>query len=304
MMLNQYVWLYSLAELLAVVLLVAIVFGIKWWRLRRERRTWLGLSERIERLIDNEIAATNSKHADRPELRDSHLAILCAIAKPFQDERLTEDQAWSEVIGLIDRYMTALTQVTARPTNQRTAAPPAATPAEQTAANEAAAAAESQEFELINGMLQQCQRGRSTLPEGENLQRTYQDMIQTQEQLLARVRAAREGCQLDMDALQADLTTATENNSAFMQAAHTTERNIQQLEQIFEDFETRIHNLQVTINTHRKSAQKLITERNSLQQDKELLLGQLAIKEKIIARLNRSYETLRREYVKIYEGKL
>ncbi|SDX85942.1 hypothetical protein SAMN05421644_11636 [Allochromatium warmingii] len=301
MALNQYVWIYSLAEMLAVVLVVAIVFGIKWWHLRQERRTWLGLSVRVERLIDDEIAATNSKHADRPELRDSHLAILCAIAKPFQDERLTEDQAWSEVIGLIDRYITALTQVTARPTTQRTAAPPAATPAEQTAAN---AAAESREVELINGMLQQCQRGRSTLPEGENLQRTYQDMIQTQEQLMARVRAAREGCQLDMDALQADLTTATENNSAFMQAAHTTERNIQQLEQIFEDFEARIHNLQVTINTHRKSAQKLITERNSLQQDKELLLGQLAIKEKIIARLNRSYETLRREYVKIYEGKL
>ena len=93
-----------------------------------------------------------------------------------------------------------------------------------------------------------------------------------------------------------------QSNLAFMQAAYNAERNINSLEQQFDDFEERIHNLQVSVNNYRKSVHKLVTERDLLIEEKQQFITQLELKDKVIARLNRNYETLRREYTKIYSG--
>ncbi|MTW22077.1 hypothetical protein [Allochromatium palmeri] len=299
MTLSHYVWIYGLAEALVVVVILAIVLGIKWWRLRRERQSWLGFSARIDSLIADELARARNKQPDRPELRDARIATLHALSGPFQDERLIEDQAWEEVVGFIDRCFDGLAQ-----THSQAPARPAV--AATAPAHEAETSAPSEDTDSdIDALLAHYQAGRSTLSSsqssGNELNQKYQELLGLQDGLMASIKVASKGGVINMNALQQELETFVQSNQAFMQAAHNAERNINLLEQQFDESEERIHNLQVTINNYRKSAHKLVTERDMLQEEKQQFISQLELKEKVIARINRNYETLRREYTKIYD---
>jgi hypothetical protein len=304
MTLSHYVWIYGLAEALALVLIVAVVLGVKWWRLRRERQAWLGFSARIDRLIEDELARVRNKQSGRPELRDAWIATLRALSKPFQDERLIEDQAWEEVIGLIDRCFDGLAHTT-RNSTARPAVEPTPAVASMAPAHDAGTLKPSEDTDSdIDALLAHYQAGRSALSSnqssGGELNQKYQEMLGLQDGLMARIKAAGKGGVIDMIALQQELETFEQSNLAFMQAAHNAERNLNFLEQQFDDFEGRIHNLQVTVNNYRKSVHKLVTERDLLIEEKQQYITQLELKDKVIARLNRNYETLRREYTKIY----
>jgi hypothetical protein len=303
MTLSHYVWIYGLAEALALILIIAIVLGVKWWRLRRERQVWLGFSERIARLIEDELARVRHKQSDRPELRDGRIATLRALYKPFQDERLIEDQAWEETVSLIDRCFDGLAQTTHNSAARPTVAPvvPPTAPVHDVGTSAVPEDTDSD----INALLQQYQAGRSALSSnqssGSELNQKYQEMLDLQDGLMARIKAASKGGVVDMVALQQELDTFVQSNLSFMQAAHNAERNVNLLEQQFDEFEDRIHNLQVTINNYRKSAHKLVTDRDALLEEKQQFISQLELKEKVIARINHNYETLRREYTKIYD---
>lgn len=300
MTLSHYVWIYGLAEALALVLIVTIVLGVKWWRLRKERQDWLRLAERIDHMIVDEIARARDTRTKRPELRDGWIATLHAIAKPFRHERLAEEAAWQEVFGAIDRCFDGLARSAPNPIA------PTAKP-ETTAIQFQADALSSPNMEAdIDDLLQQYQQGRSAISASQftevDLKSKYSELKQISEGLLARIATIGQGGDVDVLALRQELDLFMQSNLAFMQAAYNAERNINSLEQQFDDFEGRIHNLQVTVNNYRKSVHKLVTERDLLIEEKRQLITQLELKDKVIARLNRNYETLRREYTKIYSG--
>lgn len=300
MQLTHYVWIYGLAEALVLVLILAIVLGIKWWRLRKERRAWLTLTQRVEHLIVDEIARVRDTRTNRPELRDGWIATLHALSKPFRHERLTEDEVWQEVIGAIDRCFEGLARTTASPGAQ-----PARHP-ETAPAPSREAGFDSPDMESdIDALLQHYQQGRTVLSDnqsnGGDLKIKYQDLKLVSDNLLDRIAAIGQGSEVDVLALRQELDVFMQSNLAFMQAAHNAERNLNFLDQQFDDFEGRIHNLQITVNNYRKSVHKLVTERDLLIEEKQQYITQLELKDKVIARLNRNYETLRREYTKIYK---
>jgi hypothetical protein len=298
---SHYIWIYGLAEALALVLIVTIVLGIQWWRLRKERRSWLTLAERVDRLITDEIIRARDTHTKRPELRDGWIATLHALSKPFRHERLAEDEVWHEVVGAIDRCFEGLARTTASPRVQ-SARQPETTPAPIQDVGLDSPGMESD----IEALLQDYQQGRTTLSEnqsnGGDLKIKYQDLKLVSDGLLDRIQAIGPGSEVDMLVLRQELDVFMQSNLAFMQAAYNAERNLNFLEQQFDDFEGRIHNLQVTVNNYRKSVHKLVTERDLLIEEKQQYIAQLELKDKVVARLNRNYETLRREYTKIYGG--
>lgn len=300
MTLSHYVWVYGLAEALALVLILAIVLGVKWWRLRKERQAWLTLAQRVDHLLEDEITRVRDTPTKRSELRDGWIATLLALSKPFRTERLTEEAVWQEAVGAIQRCFEGLAHATASPN----ASPPARQP--ETAPvqiQDAGFDSPSMDTDL-DALLQGYQEGRSALSSnqstGSELKVKYSELKQISEGLLARVESIGRGGEVDVLALRQELDVFMQSNLAFMQAAHNAERNINFLEQQFDDFEGRIHNLQVTVNNYRKSVHKLVTERDLLIEEKQQFITQLELKEKVIARLNRNYETLRREYTKIY----
>ena len=300
MTLSHYVWIYGLAEALALVLIVTIVLGIKWWRLRKERQDWLKLAERVDQMIADEIARARDTRTKRPELRDGWIATLHAIAKPFRHERLAEEAAWQEVFSAIDRCFEGLARIA--PSPAATAKPETSTILLQ----EAGLSSPNMEAD-IDDLLQQYQQGRSAIASSQStdvdLKSKYGALKQVSEGLLARIATVgKGGGETDMLALRQELDLFMQSNLDFMQAAYNAERNINSLEQQFDDFEERIHNLQVSVNNYRKSVHKLVTERDLLIEEKQQFITQLELKDKVIARLNRNYETLRREYTKIYSG--
>lgn len=302
MTLSHYVWVYGLAEALALVSIVTIVLGIKWWRLRRERQDWLRLTEHIDHMITDEIARARDTRTKRPELRDGWIATLHAIAKPFRHERLAEESVWQEVFGALDRCFDGLARSTPSPVASAAASP------ETAAVRPPDDALSSPSMEAdIDDLLQPYREGRSAFSSSSqsmegDLKSRYSELKQVSEGLLARIATIGQGGEVDVPALRQELDLFMQSNLAFMQAAYNAERNINSLEQQFDDVEGRIHNLQVTVNNYRKSVHKLVTERDLLIEEKRQLITQLELKDKVIARLNRNYETLRREYTKIYSG--
>ena len=300
MTLSHYVWIYGLAEALALVLILAIVLGVKWWRLRKERQAWLTLAQRVDHLLEDEITRVRDTPTKRSELRDGWIATLLALSKPFRNERLTEDLAWQEAVGAIGRCFEGLARTTLNLGTQPPTLKPETVPAPFVDEGFDSPSMESD----IDALLQNYQEGRSALSSnhstGSELKVKYSELKQISEGLLARIESLGHGGEVDVLALRQELDVFMQSNLAFMQAAHNAERNINFLEQQFDEFEGRIHNLQVTVNNYRKSVHKLVTERDLLIEEKQQFITQLELKEKVIARLNRNYETLRREYTKIY----
>lgn len=305
MSLTHYVWIYGLAEALAVAVLVAAILGSKWWRLRREHLAWLSACERIDGLIHEEIARARDKPTARPELRDSQILALRAVSRPFRHCQLAEEDTWSEALDQLDRCFEGLRQTTSGLTamGHRATSKAPGTPAPEHPESLEDEGLSSPEMDSeIEALLAQNRLGRSAFSlhreSGVDLKQRYRDLLHVNQGLRGRIDSlAQTGT---TDPLREELDAFLQSNLAFMQAAFATERNFNLLEQQFDDFEERIHNLQVTINTYRKSVHKLVTERDLLNDEKLQYLTQLDLKEKVIARLNRNYENLRREYAKIY----
>lgn len=304
---NEYLWIYGLAEALVVTAVLAAFMGFKWWRLHREKRERRAASARIHGLFEKEIARADSETGTRSEWRECRIASLRALSRPFARDRIGEEAAWSEALDHLDRCFGALA---------RTAANPIAAPGRPVAET-----SESRPYEPpqafddeglaspgiesdVEALLEQYQLGRATFASnqanGGDLRQKYRDLLQVNQGLRARIDTL--GPSEETDTLREELDGFLRSNLAFMRAALTAERNFNLLEQQFDDFEERIHGLQMTINTYRKSVHKLLSERDLLNEEKQQSMIQLDLKDKLIARLNRNYETLRREYAKIYGG--
>ncbi|MBK1717938.1 hypothetical protein [Thiocystis violacea] len=307
MSLNEYMWIYGLAEALALTLIVAIVLGVKWWRLRREHRRWRRARARIDGLIEGAIEGARAKQTDRPELRDSRIASLRALSDPFKQDPIVEEEAWRQALGAIDRCFEALGETTASlaAANHRKAVPThdTSSPESGQAPEDDGLASPGMESD-VEALLEQYRLGRSTISSnreaGGDLKQKYRDLLVVNQSLRSRIDNLAPTD--ETDSLREELDAFLRSNLAFMRAALTAERNFNLLEQQFDEFEGRIDNLQATINTYRKAVHKLVSERDQLDEEQHQYLIQLDLKDKVIARLNRNYEALRREYAKIYGG--
>lgn len=301
MTVSQYAWIYGLAEALALVSVLAVVLGAKWWRLRQERQGWLALGKRIDTLLDAAIVRARDAKTTRPELRDGQIAALRALSKPFQQNRIGDDGAWHEAIGVIERCFAGLAKTTS---GIQTAAQPEYPSNTQSVTSPDSDINAPKMDSDIDALLTHSRLGRSQLAasqsSGLELRQRHQELEQVNAALLAHLESISQGETVDMTALRQELDLFMQSNHALIQAAYKKDRNLNFLEQHFDDLEKRIHNLQVTINNYRHSVVKLITERDLLLEEKQRYLSQLEIEKKVIARLNRNYDALKREYTKSY----
>lgn len=300
--LNHYVWIYGLAEALAVTLVLAVVFGVKWWRLRQERQRLAQTCKLIARAIKEDIEANQYKSTSRPELRNGRIGYLKALFKPFRSGRLDDEDAWREVLESLDQCFDGLRQSTRAATGKQEPVPPAIGAKSPALDTEAAASRATLETNAdIDGLMNQYQISLSALNANRqvsaDLQNRYVQLEQANEELRAQLGSSETG-----GPLRQMLDTFEQRNLEFMQIAFSAERNQAILQQELNALEEHIHNLNVTIKNSRKSAHKLLLERDALTEENQRLIEHQQSTDKLVVRLNRNYDALRREYTKLYEG--
>lgn len=302
--LSYYVWIYGLAEALAATLVLTVVFGVKWWRLRQERQRLAQTCKLIASAIKDDVEASQYPSTNRPELRKGRAGYLKALFKPFRSGRLDDEEAWKDVLESLDQCFDELRQTTRSAADNAQQAP--APPAARTSALDglAASLASSETGADIDGLLNHYQASLSALNASRqfstDLQNHYSELQRASEELRMQLGS---GAYSEMSGpLRQMLDTFEQRNADFMQIAFSAERNQAILQQELNGLEERIHNLNVTIKNSRKSAHKLLMERDALAEENQRLIEHQQSTDRLVARLNRNYDALRREYTKLYEG--
>ncbi len=307
---NYYLWLYSLAEALALSVVVAAIFGFKWWGLRKQSSRLEHARKEVLARLDREIAGCGKYPPRRLELREGRIACFKALSAPFQVGKLGEAGVWREVLDDLGRSFDKLAQ--AAPPSPPPGLPPLVT-AEESEPAEKAEESDTEEVENfdypeldteIDALLSQHERGVATLSANRkvtgDLKRKCEEIRQANQNLrdkLASVAKQEHGGQL-----QRMLDEVEQSNLDLQQMVFATERHHSNLGPQLDALGQQIRNLQLTIRSYRKSLQKLLLDRDALAQEKKELIKQLEAKTKLAERLNRNYDALRREYTKLYEA--
>jgi DNA repair exonuclease SbcCD ATPase subunit len=312
MNLDYYFWIYGLAEALALSLVAAVVFGFKWWGLRRERHQMERVCQEVLGSLEEELEAARKDPMRRPELRDGRVACFHALSAPFQRGRFCEAEAWQDTLDILNRSFDELARSTLP------SLPPEATPAaeaiESRPSGKGAGSDEEPEVgagfacpELeteIDLLLTQHNRGVATLAASRgvavDMKRKCEDIRLANQNLRVKlesvVKQDRSGQILQM------LDEIELSNHDLQQMMFATERHHSNLGPQIDALGQQIRNLQLTVKNYRKSLQKLLLDRDALAEEKKEFVKQLEAKTKLVERLNRNYDALRREYTKLYEA--
>ncbi|MBK1723158.1 hypothetical protein CKO23_12990 [Thiocystis violacea] len=295
-------WIFGLAEALAVVLIAAIVFGVKWLRLRRERKR---ASARIAALIAAEIAETKTGRGCRAALRDAHLAFLTALSLPFRKDRVGDEDVWEWVLDTFARNVQQLEQITDdRSATGRKPLSGGADPREIRRArfDHAHPPAEpipDLEIEsLLAGLRNRLFERDADGKAAEGIKIKYAQLERAHEDLKARLES---NAKLDPTGeLREELDEARRYSLEFMQTAARSKRNFNILSQEHEVLEEHVEQLSWVLEHNRHSAHHLLVERDSLAEENKQLTVRLEMKDRHIEQLNRNYTILRREYNQLY----
>ncbi|SMF93488.1 hypothetical protein SAMN02949497_0770 [Methylomagnum ishizawai] len=295
---NDYVWIYILAEALLVSLGLMGFFGYRWWRLRSERRLLIRICGQVAEHLTESIEAVQKDPLRYPEFRQAEAACLSALLPPFADLRLADVEAWDDIFANIH----ALFDLLAR----RLAALPAET--HQGAGkptDDDMERADIQEWDAAFAeFLSQHNQGLTFLAATRDvtadIKRKCEDVRQAHHNLRVNLESV-----VKMDRggqLQPLLADIEKSNFELQQMAYSLERAQGNMAPQLETLGQQVRNLQLTVQNYRKSLPKIVQERDRLAEEKGDLTKQLEAKVKLVDRLNRNYETLRREYTKLYQA--
>ncbi len=295
---SQYVWIYGLAEALAVSLFLTAVCGFNWWRLRQSHQQSEQMRKAIAAMIKDRISELDSASNTRPELQRIELESLQALLKPFRKQQFNNEEVWKAVLESLERSVREAMRVTHAPAEKLA----------QGITQIAESAIEDEDPDLfsaskldtgIEDLLAQYQVGKSAI--GTNQDATA-DMKHHYQQAQLANRELRRKLNLENNAeLLQIFDTYERSNAAFMKTLSVKERSYNLLVKEYESLQEHIHNLQVTISNYRKSVHKLVGERSTLSEENKQLQEQISVTNQLIGRLNRNYDALRNEYTKLFD---
>lgn len=307
---DYYFWLYGLAEALALCLVAALVFAYKWWKLfqasRRLERACFTMASLLEQRGER---ARQDAMQGKPLQED--WAMSCkALAALFAQQRLEDAEAWEAVLGTLGLSIAKLAPREPQPPapqsgpTETVAYLEASAPMEDGAVPPAAGLAMPELDAEIGRLLDQHSRGMATLDESRStaadLRRKCEEIRLANQNLRAKLESVAK--QDRTGQLRQILDEVEQSNLDLQQMAFAAEHQHKGLGAQLDALGQQIHNLQLTIRNYRKSLQKLLLERDALVQENKEHLKQLEAKTRLIERLNRNYDALRREYTKLYEA--
>lgn len=284
---TDYLWIYGLAEACAVTLLAAVVFGLAWWRLYRERMASLRTCRAIAERIRTDIDALGDG-----QLGGARVAYLESLARPFASGNIAELAVWNEILDDFQRAFPASGETdAAAPDTGRECAPPRSDG--QTAGEEAVETAALDAD--IDQVLEQYQVSLSSFSTNRgdiaNLTTKCRQLEGANRELRQRLETASKS---DLtDHLLQELSTVEQSNIDFMRMLSESDQHQNALATELERLEASIHHLKSCNQRYRKLVQEILLERDSLAEQKKQLLAQ-------VERLNRTYDSLRLEYIKLY----
>ncbi len=308
---EYYLRLYGLAEALALCLAVALFFGYKWWKLFQANRRLERACAQMPILLKqrSERAKLDSK-LGKPA-QESWAAHCKALAALFERRRIDRTEDWEAALETLGQSLAKLTPAeppAPQPSPVATTAI-AATPEEGAAPEPdppaAAAGLAMPELDAeIGKLLDQHSRGVASLNESHtatmDLRRKCEDIKLANQNL--RIKLESVAKQDRTGQLRQILDEVEQSNLDLQQMALAAEHQHSGLGAQLDALGQQIHNLQITIRNYRKSLQKLLLERDALIGENKEHLRQLETKTRLIERLNRNYDALRREYTKLYEA--
>lgn len=294
---SHYVWIYGLAEALALSLALTVLFGIGWWKLRQERKRMELTCTAIAGMLKEEIIEIKREATAWPGFRDSRLACLRALSQPFKKRRLGDETLWKTVAAMLNQCFDTLVSQSARQSSEPGSA------LEATASEESDADDEGLSGVALNAgvdtLLASYQVGQSVIATNREttteLKRHYRQLQIANQNLRKELEADK------TTELWQIFDTYERSNATFMKTLSAKERNYNILVKEFEGLQGNIHNLQTKIANYRKSAHQLLLEKSALTEENKQLIEQHEVTDKLVVRLNRNYDTLRNEYTKLFE---
>lgn len=304
MSLSNYIWILGLAEALAVSLVAAFVFFLKWRRLRRKLEDIAQGSAKIADLLDREIAGIEEGSGRDLASWDARATYLRALTIPFRRKQVCDEKAWEDVLETLRRCFEGF----ARPPLEHSQAPALTGSDAELHEKSPAVEDEAESLEVpdlrvhLDALIQGYRLSRSTLDTSRKsmteLQIKYLHLqevnqkLQTQLDAIAGADATGE--------LREELDEARRCSLDLMRAAAVSKRNFNILTQQCDVLEQHIDQLQATIRGYRTSVRELIVERDSFAEETKDLMEQLELRERLVERLRHNYDLLRQEYDKLY----
>ncbi|WP_157174541.1 hypothetical protein [Thiocystis violascens] len=268
------------------------LFGIQWWRLRRDRQKLEQTRRAIAGMLKQEIGRITSKPTARPELRKSRADCLAALAKPFKTRQLADEEAWRAVmenVGQCFDHLMRTTQEVSEPGH----------PSVLDASDDTDGLSTAELDSGIDSLLTGYQAGKSAI---ETNREATAELKRNYQQLQLANRNLRHKLQLDKNSdLWQLFETYERNNAVFMKTLSVKERSYNLLVKEFEALRESLQHLQAIIGNYRKSVHKLLLERSGLAEENKQLREQHEVTDRLVTRLNRNYDTLRNEYTKLFE---
>jgi len=295
---HGYLWVYGLAEFCAVTSIAALVFGINWWRLHKRqakmRRTCKAVSNRIAKEVES---FGNVREAGAH--RDDPRALLESLARPF-DEEIAEAAAWKSVLDDLHH----LIQVWDRE-QVASSVPAHAESAPATLGKASASLVGASDIPAypgddgldtgIDDLLDQYEASLSSFSANRddisNLTDKCRQLESTNKELRHKLDTTS---QSDLtEQLIQDLDAIEQQNLEFQTLLSESSQHQNVLGIELDQLATKILSLKSINQEYRKLVQETQLERDSLAEQKKQLLRQLE-------RMNRTYSSLRLEYLKLY----
>ncbi|WP_200153255.1 hypothetical protein [Chromatium okenii] len=301
MNLTYYISVYSLAEALVLSIILTLFFGIQWWRIRRVHHHYEAFCAAGLALFKQDIQRLHAFPNARTELQDSHIAVLKMLAAPFKTEQLQTLAAWEHILQQLEQHYEHLAQVT----QSRAPHPIAHAQSDCDLAScnhdelHHSGIATEQLDAAVGELLSQYQATTATIALNQEataeIKHNFEALQLANQELRSRI-------QVNQDReIREKLDAVEQSNAAFMRALAVKERNYKLLIKEHETLQIHIHNLQISITEYRKAVHKLLLKQDSLIEENKLLREQNDSTTKLVGQLNRSYDTLRNEYTKLFE---
>lgn len=311
---TDYLWFYGLIELSLVLFIIALVSGLAWWRLWRERRSLKQACRRVDALCSQALEACREHPADFSEQQRLHLACVQALRTPFRRQQLADEGLWGELLSqiqhLVDSAPERAAVVAASSSAPDTTPWPRGAEAEVVGSDGAEADDEADDGadvdQRIDTVLAQYKTGMRTLSDSrevsEDLQERYAQLQSADQRLAQHLHESAFRDDAERTRLLQELDQFARSNEAFMQAATANERGLHALEIELDLLNQRLHEMRESFTRHRQSTHKLLLDRDALAEERKRLLMQLKMNERLVSRLNRNYNALHREYTRLYEA--
>jgi len=298
---TDYFWFYGLIELALILLVIAMLFALAWWRLWRERRRLKQVCRRVDVLCSQALQGARDERLAVDERQQTHLACLQSLRTPFRRQQLADDALWSDLLNQIQDLAKAGAYVE----RVEVAAPSVAveSPAEEAEQSDSEEAVElDQQIETVYAQYQAGRQALLATREAKaELEQRYAELLDADQQLSQRLQNLKRD-ESEISWLRRELDHFVRSNQDFMRAAVTSECSQRALESEFSALVERIGAMQDSLTRYRQSNHKLLLDRDALAEERKRLLMQLKMNERLVARLNRNYNALHREYTRLYES--